>query len=243
MALKEREKMVKRFSLMAVLVLVLSSVSVFGAVYSQIQNFSGIPNLSVPLTFSQFDDHSGSWILQDVQITLTLNSDGGRLILDNDSFKNASGGFSFGVKGNLYSTDVVLLNNSYAVVPGDVEAVHLQTFNLEPDNGDGLYNIEGSGPDGLVYNGHYETNSKTGTIANTLWTAGAKGFVGTETYNIFCNVIQWLNYSSTGGIEYAVTPVITSGNVRVDYVYSVIPEPATIIILALGAFSSLHKVK
>jgi hypothetical protein len=231
--------MIRRVLSICMLVGMLSSVSAFGAVYSQMQSFAGVPNINNTFTFNQFDTSLGT--LTAIEITLTINSDGGIYILDNDSASNASGTFEFGAMGSISSTDVVLLNSMFAAVPGNVGAYHSQAFSLAANNGDGIGNIDATGPDGMTYTGSSESNTKTGTVSNMLWSMGAKGFLGTGTYNLLCSVIQWSNLTSSGGVEYSVTPVTASGSGQVKYVYDAIPEPATMIILALGALIPMKK--
>jgi hypothetical protein len=231
--------MVRRVIAICVLLVVLSSASAFAAIYSQVQNFAGIPNINNTFTFNQFNTSLGT--LTGIQITLTVNSNGGMLVLDNDSASAASGTFEFGAMGNISSTDVILLNSMFASIPGSVGAYHSQTFSLAADNGDGIGNIDSAGPDGMTYTGGSESGSKTGTISNMLWSMGSKGFLGTGTYNLLCNIMQWSNLTSTGGVEYSVTPVTAGGSVKVDYVYNAIPEPATLAILALGLLVPMKK--
>lgn len=231
--------MVRRVITICVLMVVLSSVSAFGAVYSQVQSFAGTPNINNTFTFNQFNTSLGT--LTGIQITLTVNSQGGIYVLDNDSDSAATGTFEFGAMGSMSSTDVILLNSMFASIPGNVGAYQTQTFSLAADNGDGIGNLDSTGPDGMAYIGHSESGSGTGTVSNMLWSMGTKGFLGTGTYNILCNIMQWSNLTSTGGVEYSVTPVTASGSVQVSYIYDAIPEPATLVILALGALIPMKK--
>jgi hypothetical protein len=231
--------MVRRVLAVCVLVVVLSSASAFAAVFSQVQSFAGIPNMNNTFAFNQFNTSLGT--LTGIQITLTVNSDGGQFVIDNDSASAATGTFEFGAMGSISSTDVILLNSMFASIPGSVGAYHTQTFSLGADNGDGIGNIDSTGPDGMTYAGSSESGSKTGTVSNMLWSVGSKGFIGTGTYNLLCNIMQWSNLTSTGGVEYSVTPVTASGSVQVSYVYDAIPEPATLVILALGALIPMKK--
>jgi hypothetical protein len=232
--------MVRRsFLTVCALVVVFSSVSAFAAVYSQVQTFAGIPNINNTFTFNQFDSSLGT--LTGIEITLTVNSNGGQIVIDNDSASAASGTFEFGAMGSISSSDVVLLNSMFAAIPGNTGAYHSQAFALAADNGDGIGNLDATGPDGMTYTGHSETNTKSGMVSNMLWSLGAKGFIGTGTYDLLCNVLQWSNLNTSGGVEYSVTPVTASGSVQVKYVYDAIPEPATLVILALGALVPMKK--
>jgi hypothetical protein len=201
-----------------------------------------IPNMSGYLTFDQFDNHGGTWVLSSIEVLLTLHTSGGQLVLDNDSDQPASGIFQFGAKGNIESNDVTLLNSSAQTIPGQAGAYHSRAFSLEPENGDGPNNRDGNSPDGLVYDGGTESGIVSGLVGSSYWTgSGAKGYLGTDTYDIYYSIFQWLDYGSIGGIEYAVTPVSASGDVTITYTYDVIPEPATITLLCLGTFALLKR--
>jgi opacity protein-like surface antigen len=69
----------KKFLTVCALVVVFSSVSAFAAVYSQVQTFAGIPNINNTFTFNQFDSSLGT--LTGIEITLTVNSNGGQSYL------------------------------------------------------------------------------------------------------------------------------------------------------------------
>jgi len=202
------------------------------AVITQTKDFDGIPNMTGSLNFNQFNN-SGGLTLQSIEVSLALQTSGGNLKLDNDSTSPASGTFEFGAKGNLSSTDVVLLNSLFSPVPGEVSAIYSQVFNLAANVGDGPGDYDPTPPDGLLYCGGTINKSLSGYVTSPVWYAGTKGFVGTGTYNISYTVYQWLDYGSIGGIEYAAIPGSVNGNVTV--VYNYIPEPTTLLLLGLGA--------
>jgi hypothetical protein len=209
---------------------------------TQTKNFSGTPNTSGLLTFSQFNTYGGTLALQSIQVLLYLETSGGELILDNDGALPASGTFQFGAVGNLNSTtDVILLNSSFLSIPDKVGAYYSQPFSLSADNGDGLSVYDPTPPDGLSYSGILEAGVKSGSVGNAFWSAGTKGFLGTGTYKINYSIIQWLDYGGIGGIQYAITPVSATGHVTIAYNYSYVPEPTTIILLTVGAFVFLKR--
>ena len=232
--------MLKRFLTVSIIGVLLTALPAFAVISSQTQSFSGIPNLNSSLTFNQFNTGLGT--LQSIQVLLYLESYGGQLILDNDSTSPASGTFQFGAAGNLNATtDVLLFNSSFQPIPSQVGAYHSQAFSLAADNGDGSGNYDSTGPDGLSYVGDLEGDVKFGFIGNAFWSLGTNGFLGTGTYNINYCILQWLDYGSIGGIEYAVNPINASGHVTIAYTYNPVPEPATIVLLTIGVFASMKR--
>lgn len=222
--------------LLVVSFLIVAVPATFGYTISQTQLFNGIPNFSGSLTFNQFDNHGGIWTLQSIQVSLTLQASGGQLILDNESSLPASGTFQFGAKGNITSTDVALLNSTFQPVPGEVSAIYSQAFSLAANTGDGIGDYDPSPPDGLLYIGGTVNDSESDYVISNkvVWDAGTKGFIGTGTYSINYLVHQWLDLSSTDGVEFAIAPVTASGFATVVYTYEVIPEPATLLLFGLG---------
>ena len=227
--------MTKKFLIFFAAAFLTTAMPTFALTITQTKLFGpNTPNMNGSLNFNQFNS-SGGLTLQSIQVSLTLQTSGGQLRLDNDSESPASGIFHFGAKGTISSTDVTLLNTSFQPVPGEVNAIYSQAFNLAANVGDEPNDYDPSPPDGLLYNGGDMNNSKSDYITSLVWYAGTKGFIGTGTYNINYQVNQWLDYGSIGGIEYAVNPVTASGSAEVVYTY--VPEPATITLLAVGAFA------
>jgi hypothetical protein len=134
---------------------------------------------------------------------------------------------------------VSLLNSSLAAIPGTVNAYHSGSFSLDPNVGDIEGDYDPSPPDGMLYKGATETDSKSDFVNSAAWA----GYQGTGTYNIDYEILHWLDYGSIGGIEYAVTPVSASGYVEVIYDYYIIPEPATIVLLCTGGLILLLRKK
>jgi hypothetical protein len=217
--------------LAAAMLLVGASTAAQGATITQIVTYGGIPNFSRPLTFNQFDDLGGTLTLLSIKVIVGLDADGGRLILDNDAAGAAAGTFEFGAKAAISSVDVSL------PVLGNLAAVHTEAFALDPNIGDGLNDYDPSAPDGLAYNGVPETDSKSGFVAPADYGA----YMGIGTYDITLDATQWQTFGGIGGIEWAVSPVTTSGAVTVVYTY--VPEPATLSFLALGGLGLLLRRK
>ena len=218
--------------LLALLMVTMVALGAWGATITQTESFSGIPNMWPTLTFDQFDDQGGLCTLVAIEIILTLNVDNGQLILDNDSEEPAVGVFMFGGIGGITSTDVTLLDASSQPIAPVVSALHSGGFSLTGNVGDGPGDYDPSPPDGMQYNGGPKSDNASGFVKSSEWTTGTKGFIGTGTYDIVANIIQWHDYGSIGGIEFAVTPVDAWGDVQVIYNYECIPEPS--MLLALG---------
>ena len=206
-----------------------------GATITQVETFSGTPDLTRTLTFDEFDDLGGTLTLTSIQVSVSLSAIGGQLILDNDGESSASGSFDFGAKGDISSTDVSLLDAGLLPVTSEVQAGHNQAFSLDPNTGDGPSDFDPTAPDGLQYNGGTETDSDSGLISGTVFNQ----YIGTGTYDIDVDVTQWQDFGGVSGIEWAVTPVSASGEVTVIYNY--IPEPATLGLLSLGALALLRR--
>lgn len=201
------------------------------AVITQTKNFSGIPSINGSLAFNKFDTHGSAWTLNSIQVSLTLQSSGGWLRLDNDGANPASGNFEFGAEGTINSTNVSLLSSSFTAIPGQVNACHSQAFSLAANIGDGSDDYDPTPPDGMLYTGGIETDNKSGFVGSAFWAA----YQGTGTYNINYEVLPRFNFGSIiGGLEWAINPVNVSGYVQVIYNYTIIPEPATMILLSLG---------
>lgn len=194
------------------------------------------PNFGQTLTFNQFDSSLGT--LNSIYISLTLNIDGGRLILDNDSDDYASGTFEFGAKGSITSTDVSLLNASFQPVIDPLSAINSGAFSLDPNEGDVANDFDSSPPDGMQYDGQTASDNGNGFVASAVWA----GYIGAGTFDIDFEAMQWSDFGSVGGIEYAVNPVDADGNLTIIYDYT-IPEPTTMALLSIGAFGFLKKRK
>ena len=236
---------IKRLPAFLAVIFSIITIPAFADTIPQTRYFSGIPNIpNGTSTFNQFDDNGDTWVLQSIQISFTLESSGGRLILDNDNDYAVSGIFEFGSKGDISpTTDVILKDSSSNPIPGQADAYHSEPFSLAANLGDGVGDYSPVSPDGLLYNGKIETSIKSGFVGSDFWTAGTNGFLGTGTYDIDYSIIRWADHNGSGQIEYAITPVNVNGLLTVVYTYDVVPEPATIILLALGTFTFLRKKK
>jgi hypothetical protein len=195
------------------------------------------PNMNGSLAFNKFNLALGT--LESIQVSFTLQTSGGQLILDNDSPSAASGTFEFGAVGSITSTDVSLMDTLFLPIPGQADAYHTGAFNLTANAGDSLGDYDPTPTDGLQYDGGPETDTQSGLVNSLVW--GGYTGTGAGTYNIKYSVTQWLDYGSVSGIEVAFSPVIASGGVTVIYTYTPIPEPATVSLLTIGALAFLKR--
>jgi len=202
---------------------------------AQLLNYSGTPNLSQTLTFDKFDDLGGTLTLQSVQVIFHLNSHDGTFILDNDSALPAAGTFEFGAKGGITSADVPLVDGSFQPVVAELDALHSGPFGLAGDPSPVVGDYNPAPTDGMQYDGTDEYNSDSGYIASVL----LGQYIGTGTFDIDVDVIQWQDFGGISGIEWAVSPVNVEGSVEVVYTY--VPEPATISLLSIGGLTLLRK--
>ena len=221
-------------ALVALALVALIAAAASGAQISQVQNFSGTPDYSRTLTFNQIDlgpDCTLNWI----KVILTGNCNGGQLILDNDSEDVATGNFVFGSSSSIGSSSVPMLDASFNPVVGQVVAAHSGTFNLSPNVGDGLGDYDSSAPDGMLYLGGLESDSKEGFINNLFF----PNYIGNGTFTVKVDTNQYMNYGGVSGVEVAFSPVDSFGTLEIIYDYTCVPEPSSILALTAGMGSLL----
>ena len=209
-------------------------VPVMGGTISQTESFSGVPTLNDSLVFDKFDPTLGT--LDSVEIIISLVSEGGFLIMDNDSQDPASGTFDFGANA-LFTSTAPFVNDVFGSVVSTLSAAHSGVVNLDPQVGDGTNDFDPAGPDGTSFTGGIENDGDSGFLASAIFGS----WTGTgETVTIDVEATQLANISATGGVEIAYTPITTSGDVTVKYTYTV-PEPMTMSLLALGGIAVLRR--
>jgi len=198
------------------------------------ETFSGTPNFDQVLTFNEFDEQSGNRTLTDIQVLLSFSSIGGSLILDNDSGDPASGTFEFGAKGDISSVEVSLIDAGFQPVVSEISAVYSDGFSLDPNTGDGSNDFDPTPPDGMQYDAGTQSGNDGGYLAAGVFSQ----YLGTSTFDVTADAIQWSDFGSVSGIEYAVSPSTASGTVTFNYFYDYtgqpIPEPATMLLFGTG---------
>jgi len=191
------------------------------------------PNFDQTLTFNQFNGPLAD--LLSIQVELGLHIDGGYLIVDNDGTLPATVTVQLGATGAISSTDVPLIDLAWQPVVAPVSVFSGNTFNLAPDNGDGPMNVDPNPPDGATHYGIPGSNSGAGFINPALFGS----YVGAGTFNIKADVSQILDFGSVGGVEGAYGPVLADGYARV--IYNFVPEPATVLVLIIGAATAIRR--
>jgi hypothetical protein len=216
------------FSVSAVLLAIVSAT--MANTTTQKQDFNGVSSFFAPLTFDRFNMNG---TLTSIEMVFNLQIEGGTLIIDNDNDSNVSGTFEFGVHGTISSTEVTLPDSSLSN-----QVFYSQVFNLGSNVGDGIGDYNSSGPDGLQYSGSNKSGDVSGFVDNMFW----NDYIGTGTYNITTSISLRLDCGDFDKLEYKITtPISTRGYVKVAYNYDPIPEPATIILLTVGAFAFLKR--
>ena len=205
------------------------------ATITQTDSYSGTPNWGQTFTFDEFDDLGGTLTLLSIQVLVDLDVAGGLLVLDNDGVDPASGNYEFGAKSDISSTDVALLDAAFQPVTAELDASTLGTFNLDGNVGDGANDFDPTPPDGVQVNGLAQSDADSGFISATLFSQ----YIGTSTFDIDLDALQWSDFGGVSGIEWAVTPV--SADASVTVIYNYVPEPASMGLLSLGGLALLRR--
>lgn len=212
------------------------------ATITQVLPFSGTPDYTSVLTFNQFDTQGGTLTLQSVWVNITLTSSGGSLKLDNDGAGSAVGSVEFGAQASITPSISMVNDNLMQLFPtGALKATGGAGLSLSADDGDTEVNgtdfFSYAGTDYGSYTGGQVTDTASGFV-----TALAFGqYKGTGTYTVSVNTTQVANYGALGGAQAQIDPLTTSGSVEIVYTY--VPEPATMSLLALGGLAMLRRRK
>lgn len=223
-----------------ILVMAFAVTGAWATQVSQTKTFSGVPDFEKTLTFGKVNlcpDCTVNWI----KVILALNVNGGQYILDNDADSPASGSFNFGGKVQIIGSDVAMIDAVFNPVVGIVQAGHSGSFNLQANVGDGPGDYSPDPPDGMVYNGGVESDSKEGLINSAVFGQ----YLGVGTFDVKIQSTQWSTYSGASGIEYAVNPVSADGSLTFIMDYDCIPEPSSIMALfaGIGALGLIRRRK
>lgn len=217
-------------------VVVMNAPSAMAALIPETETFTE----DSTLTFDQFNPDWGT--LESIEIVLNLSIDNGWLIADNDGNDVATVMIKLGATATLSSTDVLLLDDSLQPVVGALSALSTDEVLLAADNGDGSGNVDATGPDGTTHYGCPDSNSDSGFIKDTLFA----DYFGTGTFNITVDISEIIGLDSLGDVEGSFSPVdiLSPGSsVTINYTYTPIPEPATMMILGLGSTVFLRRRK
>ena len=192
----------------------------------QTRDFDGVPNFSQPLLFAKYSGNAADIISVNVSYSLTI--EGGQFIIDNDANTPASLTANFGAKLNATSDDVQLRDNGFNLIIDDVAALNSGTFDLAPNQGDGLGDYDPTGPDGAVLVGTPQNNNG-GSDVNSMFLGD---YAGGGNFTINAKAEQFGSLTFNSGIETATTPVTAKGFVTVTY--TVVPEPSAAALTGLA---------
>jgi len=189
-------------------------------------NFNGVPYFSVPLLFNKCNGLASN--LTKVNVSYSLQIQGGQFVIDNDANSPASVTANFGATLDATSSDVQLRDNTFNLIVDDVAALNTGTFNLAPNFGDGLNDFDPTGPDGTVLVGAPKMKAGNGDV-NAMFISG---YVGPGTFTVNAIAKQVASLTSSSGVETATTPVSANGTITITY--TVIPEPRSTALVGLA---------
>ncbi|MBW2560605.1 MAG: PEP-CTERM sorting domain-containing protein [Deltaproteobacteria bacterium] len=169
----------------------------------------------------EFDQYNDVWPLTAIELTFTLTTENGWIYFDNTGgTKTVTGSASFGAAGDVGSTDV------------DMESDAVGTL-IFPD----LYkafteNAAISIPAGDDYTlmGDDKTTTVSGSVDTTLWGQ----YMGAGTFTVTPDVATFTTLTLSPFPPYDSEPPVISGSFTVEYTYSPVPEPGTMLLLGFG---------
>jgi len=173
---------------------------------------------SQTLNFAQFDDNGGMYHL--TKVTLDLNAtQGANITGENDT--DAEGSISANLVGQVSATG------------GGLSALALLSTSDGPYAVGGTDGVPGSGPD--FYDFGFISDSGTDSDILTNPPTNLSPFIGLGTIAIDIDGSGAFSISGVSNSTNVVTEFGNSGDATITYEYSVVPEPATIGMLAMGA--------
>lgn len=195
------------------------------------------PNFAQTLTFLKYPGPAAD--ICSINVEMQLNVNGGFLIVDNDGIGPASFDAELGADGALASVDVPLLRVGGFPILVNPSAITIQHFDLGPDDGDGMLPLFPPDPtplDGGIMAGLAQSD----TDADFIWNAVFASYGGGGTFDVDAIVTQHSSTGGIGGVEVSQAAVLADGYVRI---VMIVPEPATIGLLGLGALALLRRRK
>lgn len=226
--------------LISVALVALTSTVASAYTITQTQNYGGVPDYNQVLIFNQFDDLGGTLTLQSVYVEVNLTANGGALRCDNDAVEPASGAIEFGAQVAVGSS-VSMIDAMFQPIfqAGDVKATGGTMLNLAADDGDeevgGTPNFSMAGLDYGFYKGGSVSDGDNGIVNSAVYFQ----YIGLGTFTVTLDSSQVANYGSLGGVQAQIDPLTTTGTVKVVYTY--IPEPAALGLLAMGGLMFIRR--
>jgi hypothetical protein len=205
-------------------------------VFSQTIPFGpNTPNFTQTLTFLKYPGPAAD--ICSISVEMQLNVNGGFLIVDNDGVLPASFDAELGANGALSSVDVPLIRPTGFPIQVNPSAFTTQHFDLAPDDGDGslpLFPPDPSPPDGGIMAGLAQSD----TDADFIWNVLFGSYAGGGTFDVNAIVAQYSSTGGQGGVEVSQAAVTADGYVKI---VMIVPEPATLGLLGLGAVALLRR--
>lgn len=232
--------MKKTFSIVAIAFASLMGLSQ-AATIVQTQSFSFVPNGNQVLTFNSFNTNSGTFTLQSVTISITLNKVGGSLQVDNDSATGGTIDLSHQVVGSLSNSlgggSLTRANFTIIGSSGSLTASSTlpgQTIGATTGDATDAFNNTAD-VDFLAFNPGNTSASDSGAVR----TDSISLYEGTGTFTNTLSASQLTSATGLGGLQQAFTVSNVSGDVTITYTY--IPEPSTALLGALGVLGLLRR--
>lgn len=189
--------------------------------------FSGTPSYITPVTIDYFNDEGGQYILDSVTIIMSIRTIGEEILaLDNESSSDAYATVSLGAMGDVRRDGSVLLS---------LTAISSASVALGADDGDDVNSVQTSGDD----YGTVTISSATRTGITEIDSSEFGDYIwdgnSSTTFELTVGMNQYLSFNELSGASYTGNTLETEGLVTVLYDYHVVPEPATIGMLGMGA--------
>ena len=209
-------------------------MAVTGSVFAGVVSFDDtqvLPsNVNTTLTLGKFDTSLGTLTNVWVQLEVRLND--ARVQLDNDAALAQTGtGQVLNVASPLTSTVTLLKSDFDSINAGDLGINVTQLFNLSATTGDAVgFTATGLG-DYADWQPGTLTAGDSGNIYSGVW-GGYEG-AGNFTIGVTSSYLAGATFNGNDGYFQGNT---TNGTLygKVVYSYTAVPEPSTLVLLALG---------
>lgn len=196
------------------------------ATITQTFSYDKTPNFTKNFSVARFDPSLGT--LNSVSVSLGLAVVGGSYSVDNDSPDAASGNASFGTTISLTGTGVHLLDQSSQPVISPLSLVRTTAFSVTGDTDNGTHDFQGT--DAATFAGFSDATNGSGTVSSAFLT----DYVGNTSFSVTLKASREASTDVDGGLAELVIPQSASGTLTVVYNYTLVPEPATVGVMAMA---------